>query len=62
MYHLLMFRGSVRGGPAERSILEAYVARWMWFRIMLDGFGRIAAVGSVRRSTVAADDRSEYIG
>lgn len=23
MYHLLMFRGSVRGGPAERSILEA---------------------------------------
>ena len=22
-YHLLMFRGFVRGGPAERSILEA---------------------------------------
>ena len=59
--HLLMFRGSVRGGPAERSILEAKVARWMWFWKMLLWFDVVAALGVARRSVVVAGSRSGYI-
>jgi hypothetical protein len=42
-------------------MLEAYVARWMWFRMTLEGFEVDAALGMARRSIVAAGDRSEYI-
>ena len=59
--HLLMLRGSGRGGRAEPSIFEAKVARWMWFRTMLEGFEVVAALGMVRRRIATAGDRSEYI-
>ena len=59
-----MFRGLVRGGPAERSIFEAYVARCKGCcrrmeedREMVDAF----ALSAVRRRRVEAGDRNEYI-
>jgi len=33
----------------------------MWFRMMLEGMEVAVALGMVRRNTVAAGDRNEYI-
>ena len=58
-YHLGMFRGFDRGGPAERSLAEAYVARGMCCLTKVEVCAAGVALRIVWRSAAATGDRND---